>query len=114
MKHLFKLTLFASFILAGLTPLSVAAQSCNAQVAQWLDPADGSVVAPAHLFDRAAGRSIVLLGEVHDNPDHHRWQHYMLAALHARNPDMVVGFEMLPRRAQAALDAWSAGSARNA
>jgi uncharacterized iron-regulated protein len=114
LKYLFKLTLFASFILAGLTPPSVAAQSCNAQVAQWLDPADGSVVAPAELFDRVAGKSIVLLGEVHDNPGHHRWQHYSMAALHSRHPNLVVGLEMLPRRVQPVLDDWSAGELEDA
>jgi len=33
----------------------------------------------------------------------------MLAALHSRNANLMLGFEMLPRRAQAVLDAWSAG-----
>lgn len=33
----------------------------------------------------------------------------MLSALHSRKARLIVGFEMLPRRAQATLDAWSAG-----
>jgi hypothetical protein len=33
----------------------------------------------------------------------------MLAALHSRNANLIVGFEMLPRRVQAVLDAWTAG-----
>ena len=51
----------------------------------------------------------MLLGEQHDNADHHRWQLQVLAALHARRPDMAIGFEMFPRRVQPALDRWVAG-----
>lgn len=85
-------------------------QACKAQLAQWLNPADGSVLAAGPLFDRLAGKSIVLLGEVHDNPAHHRWQHYVMAALHSRKARMVVGLEMLPRRVQSVLDDWSRGA----
>lgn len=83
--------------------------SCQAHVAQWLDPNSGEVIPGDTLFERLQKSRIVLLGESHTAAAHHRWQHYMLAALHARNPNMMVGFEMLPRRAQSVLDEWSAG-----
>ena len=83
--------------------------SCDHHVAQWLNPADGKVLDSREVFERLSGGRIVLLGEAHTTVAHHRWQHYMLAALHSRYPNMMVGFEMLPRRAQPALDAWSAG-----
>jgi hypothetical protein len=51
----------------------------------------------------------VLLGEQHDQDDHHRWQLQVLAALHAQRPDMAIGFEMFPRRLQPVLDRWVAG-----
>lgn len=57
-----------------------------------------------------ARRPVVLLGEQHDNAEHHRWQSQMLAALHAHKPDMIVGFEMFPRRVQPALDRWAGGA----
>jgi uncharacterized iron-regulated protein len=53
---------------------------------------------------------VVLLGEAHANLEHHRWQLQMLASLHTLHPDMVIGFEMFPRRVQKALDKWVAGS----
>ena len=84
-------------------------QDCEVRIGQWLDPASGAEIAPRKLFDRLANKSIVLLGEVHDNRAHHRWQHYLLAALHSRNANMMVGLEMLPRRVQATLDDWSQG-----
>ena len=56
-----------------------------------------------------AQRDVVLLGEQHDEDDDHRWQLQVLAALHSRRPDMVIGFEMFPRRTQPVLDRWVAG-----
>lgn len=92
-----------------LSPAADAGGSCSQQVAQWLDPASGRTLSSGQLFKRLENTRIVLLGEAHTTPAHHRWQHYMLSALHSRNASMIVGFEMLPRGAQAALDAWSAG-----
>ncbi|MBL8487235.1 MAG: ChaN family lipoprotein [Rhodocyclaceae bacterium] len=57
----------------------------------------------------AAARDVVLLGEQHEDMDHHRWQLQTLAALHARRPAMAIGFEMFPRRLQPVLDRWVAG-----
>ncbi len=82
---------------------------CQAAVGQWLDPATGAEVASGRLFLSLANKPIVLLGEAHDRRSHHRWQHYMLAALHSRNSNMVLGLEMLPRRVQPVLDDWSQG-----
>lgn len=56
-----------------------------------------------------AGRQVVLLGETHDRYDIHRWQLHVIAALHAYRKNIVVGFEMFPRRCQPALDRWVAG-----
>ncbi len=56
-----------------------------------------------------AKRDVVLLGEQHDEIDDHRWQLQVLAALHSQRPNMVIGFEMFPRRTQSVLDSWVAG-----
>jgi uncharacterized iron-regulated protein len=79
-----------------------------APVGSWVVPGGGKV-SETEVIARAAKRSVVLLGEMHDNADHHRWQLQVLAALHAMHPDMVIGFEMFPRRVQKALDQWVAG-----
>ena len=112
MNYLARTFLVALSLLASPTHSALAddgASSCGNRVAQWLDPASGATLAPQALFDDLAAARVVLLGEVHDNPAHHRWQHYMLSVLHSRNANMVVGLEMLPRRVQPVLDAWSAG-----
>jgi uncharacterized iron-regulated protein len=97
------------FAQVGITLAADDDSNCDHHVAQWLDPASGDVVQVEQIFDRLAGSRIVLLGEAHTTVTHHRWQLYMLSALHSRNTNLVVGFEMLPRRGQASLDDWSAG-----
>jgi uncharacterized iron-regulated protein len=112
LNYLAKSCLVALSLLVAAVDSSHAddgAGNCESRVAQWLEPASGNVIAAPALFDDLATARVVLLGEVHDNRAHHRWQHYMLSALHARNANLLVGLEMLPRRVQSALDAWSAG-----
>lgn len=102
-----------SFLLAlGLVAAAAAhAQSCP-ESATWsaLDGERPRTAQAASLLDRAAQREVLLLGEAHDDADHHRWQLQTLAALHARRPDMAIGFEMFPRSAQPVLDRWVAGA----
>jgi uncharacterized iron-regulated protein len=52
---------------------------------------------------------VVLLGELHDRAEHHRWQLQAIATLQARRPSIVIGFEMFPRSSQAVLDQWVDG-----
>lgn len=61
------------------------------------------------LLRELSQRRVVLLGEHHDNADHHAWQLQVLAGLYALRPDMVIGFEMFPRAVQPVLDRWVAG-----
>lgn len=63
----------------------------------------------AELLAAMAKRDVVLLGEQHENADHHSWQQQTLMALHLLRPQMVIGFESFPRRVQPVLDKWIAG-----
>jgi uncharacterized iron-regulated protein len=80
-------------------------------VGSWAVPLEGRAEATdaVRLLASAARQQVVLLGEKHDEAEHHRWQLQVLAALHAQRPDMVIGFEMFPRSVQPALDRWVAG-----
>ncbi len=95
-----------SIVVAGAAP----AQECAPASWQRLDGARPAALAPDALLDELAKREVVLLGESHEEADHHRWQLHTLAALHSRRPDMVIGFEMFPRRMQPVLDRWVAGT----
>ncbi|SFU72992.1 Uncharacterized iron-regulated protein [Nitrosomonas eutropha] len=77
-------------------------------VASWVIPGKGETTLSS-VMASVKDKSVVLLGEMHANPEHHRWQLQMLATLYAARPDMVIGFEMFPRRVQKILDQWVAG-----
>jgi uncharacterized iron-regulated protein len=106
----------ALFLLAALAAGPGAAATPHAtptclRPAAW-QTVEGERPAPvsaAALLSRMARQEVVLLGEQHDEEDHHRWQVQTLAALHASRPEMVIGFEAFPRRVQPALDRWVAG-----
>jgi uncharacterized iron-regulated protein len=102
------------FLSAALVTLGAASQTATAACiapGTWARPADHAVVelAPDRLFGELGRRRVVLLGEVHDDADHHRWQLQTIAALYAHHPKLVLGFEMFPRRVQPVLDDWVAG-----
>ncbi len=107
-----RICLVSTYLLLSHFSLAQAGEtagSCDHHVAQWLDPASGEILAGEQIFKRLERSRIVLLGESHTSMAHHRWQQYMLSALHSRNTNMVVGLEMLPRSKQSVLDAWSTG-----
>jgi uncharacterized iron-regulated protein len=56
-----------------------------------------------------ANNRVVLLGETHSDPDHHRWQLQTIEALFRLRAELVLGFEMFPRRVQPVLNRWSSG-----
>ncbi|HWQ95519.1 MAG TPA: ChaN family lipoprotein [Gammaproteobacteria bacterium] len=99
------------FFALSLSLASYGDDAC-APVGRWVTPGNegaASLEIP-DLMTRLAQRRVVLLGELHDSFEHHRWQLQTLAALYAKQPDMVLGFEMFPRRVQDVLDRWVEGS----
>ena len=94
--------------LAEIVPDSRHESEC-VPVGSWAVPGGGKI-SGTEVISNTINQSVVLLGEAHANLEHHRWQLQMLASLHTRHPDMVIGFEMFPRRVQKALDKWVAGN----
>lgn len=69
------------------------------------DSAAGHAIDADTLVRRAAEADIVILGEAHDNPDHHRLEHWLLEALAARAPVRALVMEQFDVARQAELDA---------
>ena len=99
--------LLGTAVLAAFSSMQPAGAASPA-AAPRRSPAGQVLESPA-LLAAMSRKQAVLLGEQHDNEDHHRWQLQVIAALHAQRPDMVLGFEMFPRRVQPVLDRWVAG-----
>ncbi|PVH27609.1 ChaN family lipoprotein [Pararhodobacter oceanensis] len=75
----------------------------------WTLPDSGETIAHPEMMARAAAAPVVLLGERHDQADHHRWQMHVAAGLLAHRADIVIGFEMFPARLNPVLGEWVAG-----
>lgn len=68
------------------------------------DVSAGSSINAVTLVERLARSHFVLLGEKHDNPDHHRLQAWLLRALIAADRRPAVGLEMFTIEDTAVLD----------
>ena len=98
------------FGLSGHSDAAARKDRC-VPVAQWVapqQPQGATLIVPAFM-EKLARRQVVLLGESHDSFEHHRWQLQTDAGLYALRPDLVLGFEMFPRRVQHVLDLWVEG-----
>ena len=105
------LAVLLSIPLLLASALSAAeAEHCLAP-GNWALPAGAktAVVTPDAALAAVRDARFVLLGEAHDQTDHHRWQLHALGMLLAQRGKLVLGLEMFPRRTQAVLDRWVAG-----
>ncbi|HUX23331.1 MAG TPA: ChaN family lipoprotein [Burkholderiales bacterium] len=100
--------LAAAALLTAAFALPAGAHETCVPAAAWTVPGSGPI-ATTQILALAAATRVTLLGEHHDDPDHHRWELQTVAALAALHPKLVLGFEMFPRRVQPVLDRWVAG-----
>lgn len=59
-----------------------------------------SVHSIGSVADSVVRADVVALGELHQTPDVHRTHHELIAAMHARRPNMVIAMEMFERDVQ--------------
>lgn len=95
---------------ADSLPISKAATGTCVTPGTWFDPGRGQTLTTPEALARVKKSRVVLLGETHIVPDHHRWHMQTVAQLYAQRPNMILGFEAFPRRVQPVLDAWIAGT----
>lgn len=76
----------------------------HARLGQIVELASGARISPEQLVERLAAASRVLVGEQHDNPDHHALQLWLSRELAARRPQGSVLMEMIGPGQQAAVD----------
>jgi uncharacterized iron-regulated protein len=62
-------------------------------------PASDSFVSAERLYSEADAAQFLLLGETHDNPDHHRLQAALVESYLTHHSAAKLGFEMLDQRA---------------
>ena len=79
----------------ALPPWQSPREREHARVGQIVDLRSGRQVTVEQLLTELAATSLLLLGEKHDNPDHHALQLWLLQALEARRAQGSVVMEML-------------------
>jgi len=79
----------------------------------WM-PGEGRFVTPEALLAALGEARFAVLGEVHDNWDHHRIQAWLTARLMAGDRAPALAFEMITTAEKAALDAYLATHPRDA
>lgn len=77
----------------------------DASLGQIRDLASGQSISPRMLIQGLADAPRVLVGEKHDNPDHHSLQLWLMRALQARRTQGSLLLEMLQPEQQARVDA---------
>lgn len=76
----------------------------HAQLGQIVDLHTGALLSPAQLVERLAAAPRVVVGERHDNPDHHALQLWLLRALAAQRAQGSLLLEMLTPDQQVKVD----------
>jgi uncharacterized iron-regulated protein len=69
-------------------------------------PSENAFVSPDRLITDVANADFALLGESHDNPDHHRMQAWVIRALAQQGRKPAIVFEMVEETRQSALDTY--------
>ncbi len=69
----------------------------------------GKQVANSDIIKTLSRSKVILIGEDHENAEHHRMQLHTMAQIYAEQPNMALGFEAFPRKAQKYLDQWVRG-----
>lgn len=114
-----------------LVPLLALLAACQSQLAApplpvWQSPEgrdsaelgvirdlrSGEQLSPAQLLDRLAAAPRVMVGEQHDNPDHHALELWLVRALAGRRPNGSVLLEMLNPNQQSAVTAAQSAAAK--
>jgi uncharacterized iron-regulated protein len=75
----------------------------------WSSTSTGRATSLAEVVKAAEGHRFVLVGESHDNADHHRMQADVIEALVKSGRRVAVGLEMFTRDNQASLNPWTLG-----
>jgi uncharacterized iron-regulated protein len=76
----------------------------HADLGRIVDLASGQTISPGQLLERLARVERVLVGEQHDNPDHHALQLWLLRELNRQRPQGSVLMEMLNPEQQGKVD----------
>lgn len=100
-------------VMVGLTLVSCKTAS-DTNTVRLFDLEQKDVISDAMAIERLKDARIVLVGEHHNNPDHHQAQLRVIETLHKAGRKVAVGLEMFRQDSQDALDQWVSGQTSEA
>ena len=71
---------------------------------------DGKVISFGEMIKDVKKRDIIVIGEVHSDPRHHRTELDVIRALHESDTPMFIAMEMFRQNSQKELDSWTSGA----
>ena len=83
-------------------------KSCIKETQWWL-PNERKTTSREAVLKNIVSQRAVLLGEHHNNEQHHQWHLQTIKSLYTIRKDIALGFETFPRRLQPVLDQWAQG-----
>lgn len=107
MKSIWKLLLIA--LLSGCAALAPETEPAGDPPGRIVDLRSGATLQPAQLLRQLADTPRLLVGEKHDNREHHRIERWLATELAARRPQGSVLLEMLTPSQQAKVEQAQAG-----
>jgi len=107
LKDMFRKTAPWAMVVMVLIGWCVAAAGSELRL---LDLATGKILSGDRATARLSAAQFVLVGEFHDDAEHHRAELEVIRSLHRTGRSVAVGLEMFRRNSQADLDRWVDGS----
>ncbi len=96
-------------LMSSIINTSIADSSPCIEPKTWLMPAHGHVVHEENMLNDVLKHRLIMLGEHHQNIEHHKWHLDMLRDIAMQKENIELAIEMLPRSAQVVLDQWVQG-----
>jgi uncharacterized iron-regulated protein len=96
-------------VLSAILAISACRTAATTDPLEIYDLEHGKLLTDSMALQRLQSARIVLVGEHHNNADHHQAQLQVIQALHRAGRRVAIGMEMFRRDSQQALDQWISG-----
>ena len=112
MKYIARIPHIKATLVFSLFTFALSVNTAHAQVNYcfnpntWTLPQNGKTAEPSSIIKMINRNAVTLLGEHHQNQQHHDWQYNVLTQLLENGMRFTIGVEMLSSSQQPALDAW--------
>lgn len=91
----------------GFISLQVQAESSCPAPGPWVSPSSNAAISEKQVMQQIFRQDIVLLGEHHSNPLHHKWHLEILQKIQSGGRPVLLALESFPRKSRDVLTLWN-------